>query len=142
MTTLPARALEVKLPTLRRGTLLREVEMLARTHTEDCIAVLHEIATNRANPAVARVSAAEALLDRGWGRSPQTVRVESPVDALTDDQLERAIVERIRQIAADEGRTVEGRVVPDTPSPSAPADPRTRDLPALPSAIDLGPTDA
>jgi hypothetical protein len=43
---------------------------LARGHTALCIKVLAGIAQNGQNEA-ARVSAAAALLDRGWGRPPQ-----------------------------------------------------------------------
>lgn len=49
---------------------VRQVEELARAHTEEAIATLAEImATNSKRVSAAtRVSAARALLDYGWGR--------------------------------------------------------------------------
>ncbi len=47
-------------------------------------------------PASARVTAAQALLDRGWGRAPQTLNVGSPsedIKNLTDEELDARIAE-------------------------------------------------
>ena len=44
---------------------------LARGHTELCIKTLAGIVSQEASPAAARVSAASALLDRGWGKAIQ-----------------------------------------------------------------------
>ena len=50
---------------------------LARTHSEDAIAVLVSIANDpKVNPS-ARISAANSLLDRGHGRPPQAVAVKT-----------------------------------------------------------------
>jgi hypothetical protein len=48
---------------------------LARGHTELCIKVLAGIAQNGDSES-ARVAAAAALLDRGWGRPPQEPAAE------------------------------------------------------------------
>ncbi len=50
-------------------------EMLAkaRAHTDLAVATLVEVARNKRAPAVARVTAAVALLDRGWGKPKQEV---------------------------------------------------------------------
>jgi hypothetical protein len=45
---------------------------LARGHTALCIKVLAGIVSQEASPPGARVSAAGILLDRGWGKAPQT----------------------------------------------------------------------
>jgi hypothetical protein len=45
---------------------------LARGHTQLCIKVLAGIVGQEAMPPAARVSAAGILLDRGWGRAPQS----------------------------------------------------------------------
>jgi len=47
-----------------------EIRSLARSHTKMAIKILAGIAKDGTNDA-ARVSAAVALLDRGWGRPPQ-----------------------------------------------------------------------
>jgi len=50
-----------------------ELKALAREHTADAIKTLVEIMRSSRTPAVARVSAANALLDRGWGKATQPV---------------------------------------------------------------------
>jgi hypothetical protein len=47
-----------------------EIRSLARSHTEMCVRTLAGIAANSKSDQ-ARVAAAQALLDRGWGRPPQ-----------------------------------------------------------------------
>ena len=46
---------------------------LARSHTELAIETLAEIAANQKAPPAARVSASEALLNRGWGKPAQSL---------------------------------------------------------------------
>ena len=57
---------------LPRKRLPADLRSLARGHTELCIKVLAGIVSQEAVPPAARVSAAGILLDRGWGRAPQT----------------------------------------------------------------------
>lgn len=56
-----------------RPKVVGEVRDLARAHTTAAINTLVSIATNRRAPAAARVSAASALLDRGYGRPEQAL---------------------------------------------------------------------
>lgn len=53
---------------------LTRVKSLARCHTENAINVLQSIMMQEECPPAARVSAAQVLLDRGWGKpaQPQT----------------------------------------------------------------------
>jgi hypothetical protein len=51
-----------------RPKALREVVELARRTTPIAIATLKRIASDKDAPAAAQVSAAVALLDRGWGK--------------------------------------------------------------------------
>ena len=73
----------------------RDLMDMAKDHGETALAVLVEIATNKQASEGARVSAANALLDRGYGKPTQTVDNKSsdgsmtPVVSLTDDQLSR-----------------------------------------------------
>jgi hypothetical protein len=53
-----------------------DLRSLARGHTKLCIKVLAGIVSQEAVPPAARVSAAQALLDRGWGRAPQLLSGE------------------------------------------------------------------
>jgi len=48
-----------------------DIRSLARSHTETAIKVLAGIMREPDAPAAARVSAAQVLLDRGWGKAPQ-----------------------------------------------------------------------
>jgi hypothetical protein len=50
-----------------------EIRSLARSHTEAAINTLVEINGDRSAAHSARVSAAQALLDRGWGKPSQPV---------------------------------------------------------------------
>ena len=47
---------------------MKDVAEAARAHTGAAIEALAGICRDAAQPAAARVSAANALLDRGWGR--------------------------------------------------------------------------
>ena len=69
---------------------------LARLHGEDAINTLAEIMQNPNQTARARVAAADAILDRGWGRpqamelyQPENERPSTPWDlsSLTNDEL-------------------------------------------------------
>lgn len=53
------------------------VRDLARAHTEDAIRTLVEIRGDLGAPPAARVAAAQALLDRAWGKPSQAVDVTS-----------------------------------------------------------------
>ena len=46
------------------------ITTLARQHTAQAIAVLREIVDDAKAPPAARATAAQALLDRGWGKAP------------------------------------------------------------------------
>jgi hypothetical protein len=59
-----------------RPAIIGELQKLARTHTTTALATLVEIMSNTASPPNARVAAAVALLDRGYGRPSTAVFVE------------------------------------------------------------------
>jgi hypothetical protein len=54
-----------------RPKVVAEVQELARQHTTDAVETLVSIMTNPNSAPAARVSAANALLDRGYGKPPQ-----------------------------------------------------------------------
>jgi len=54
---------------------LARVKELARQHTEEAIATLAAMMRDTREPAAARVRAAEALLDRAWGRPEVTAHL-------------------------------------------------------------------
>ena len=61
-----------------RPAALAEVKALAREQTEANIAALVAVRDNPDSPAAARVSAANSLLDRGWGRPTQALEHSGP----------------------------------------------------------------
>src|SRR5271163_5248183 len=79
---------------------VRPVVEAAREHTELAIATLAKITDDASASAAARVSAAVALLNRGWGTSSPTERVADDIEILTDDQLGRAISGWIAAVVA------------------------------------------
>ena len=66
-----------------------DIRSLARAHTETALRTLASIVTQKQAPASARVAAATALLDRGWGKPLQTeLRVNAgSLSELTDAEI-------------------------------------------------------
>jgi hypothetical protein len=69
-----------------------EIRSLARSHTRTALNVLVGVMRSKGATAAARVSAANAILDRGWGKATQTV--ENSGDGVLNliDRIERVIV--------------------------------------------------
>jgi hypothetical protein len=66
---------------------IADVRDLARKHTAVAVETLAEIMNDIDAPKSARVQAATSILDRGWGKAPQTIEMEpTPYDSLTLDQ--------------------------------------------------------
>ena len=53
---------------------ITEIRSVARSHTRTAINVLVGIMRSKDAPAAARVSAANAILDRGWGKAVQSLQ--------------------------------------------------------------------
>lgn len=74
-----------------RAPTLADIRDLARSRTESAINVLSAIMLRDTSNAFARVAAANALLDRGWGRPVQPLATDhGPLELLT--RIERVIV--------------------------------------------------
>ncbi|KJC34149.1 hypothetical protein UB31_38725 [Bradyrhizobium sp. LTSP849] len=82
-----------------RAPTLVAVQDLARSRTESAINVLSAIMLRETANAFARVAAANAILDRGWGR---------PVQPLATDHGPMELLHRIERVI----------VHPDNPSPA------------------------
>ena len=52
------------------------VGALARDYTEETIETLAKIMRDKNTPAMSRVAAAKVILDRGWGKSSETHRID------------------------------------------------------------------
>ena len=69
-----------------------QIRALARRHTQAAIKVLAAIMNQSDGPATARVSAAQALLDRGWGKAAQPIAGEEG-GPIVLARIERVIVD-------------------------------------------------
>jgi hypothetical protein len=69
---------------------LTEIRSLARSHTRTAINVLAGIMRSKDATAAARVSAANAILDRGWGKATQ------PLESGDDGALE--LIQRVERV--------------------------------------------
>jgi hypothetical protein len=69
---------------------LSQIRSLARSHTRSAINVLAGIMRSKDATPAARVSAANAILDRGWGKASQ------PIETGEDGALE--LVHRIERV--------------------------------------------
>lgn len=77
---------------------LHSLTELARQRTAQAVALLAEIMADAEASAAARVSAACAILDRGWGRPTQPIAdAREDVSAMSDDELASEI-NRLEQL--------------------------------------------
>jgi hypothetical protein len=78
-----------------------QIKALARKHSKAAIKTLAAIMNQDDGPATARVSAAQALLDRGWGKAAQFLAGE--VDELPlFSRIERVIVDPIQNSSGED----------------------------------------
>jgi hypothetical protein len=85
-----------------RPAIISELQKLARSHTPTALATLVEIMSNTASPPNARVAAAVALLDRGYGRPSTAVFVEMTAQTSSADReaLLTTVVTSMDEMAA------------------------------------------
>ncbi len=103
-----------------RPAAVREVAEAARHHTKTAIDVLAAIAADSRAPANARVSAAATLLDRAWGRAPQSLEVSRGPDHGGDlSQLSDHDLISLAVAAGVKGRLVGGTDDDDWGAPLA-----------------------
>lgn len=83
-----------------------DIRSLARSHTEAAISTLAGVMRQKNATAAARVSAAIALLDRGWGKPVQAIevdRMDRPVEELTDEEITFFLRQCQKEKAASSG---------------------------------------
>ena len=68
-----------------------DIRSLARSHTTKALNVLKGIMSERGAPHSSRVAAAVALLDRGWGKPPQSIdaNIEGTVTIMVETGIRR-----------------------------------------------------
>jgi len=70
---------------------LTEIRSLARSHTRSALNILVQVMRNKDATPAARVSAANAILDRGWGKAIQAIENgDHPLELI--HRIERVIV--------------------------------------------------
>jgi hypothetical protein len=81
-----------------------EIRSLARGHTEAAINTLVGVMNSGEAPPAARVSAATAILDRGWGKPTQPISGDDDAPALNIiNRIERVVVDAPKQAEASNG---------------------------------------
>ena len=69
-----------------------EIKSLARSHSRTAIAVLVGVMRQKEAPPAARVAAAQAILDRGWGKAAQMIAGDQDAPIQHIHRIERVIV--------------------------------------------------
>ncbi|ULL01743.1 hypothetical protein [Bradyrhizobium sp. I71] len=95
-----------------RARTLTEIRSLARSHTRTAIRVLVGVMRSEDATPAARVSAANAILDRGWGKAAQPV--ENGQDGMLEliHRIERIIVHPASSNSGDAVTTLETAEIP------------------------------
>ena len=75
-----------------RPKVLADVRGLARTYTADAVAALVRIVRDPKAPQAAQVAAAQAILDRGWGKAVQPSELLGPDGKPVDPRMQIAFV--------------------------------------------------
>lgn len=73
-----------------RPKVVGEVQTLARQSTAEAVETLRDIMRDKKAPPAARVTAANSILDRGYGRPSQTINSggrDTPLEQLSDAEL-------------------------------------------------------
>jgi len=81
------------------------VTYLARQHTQAAMAVLREIVDDTKAPPAARATAAQALLDRGWGKAP--IQIDLNVRQKFDDFLREVGLEARAEVELIDAEVVD-----------------------------------
>ena len=71
---------------------LTEIRSLARSHTRTALNVLVGVMRSNDATAAARIAAANAILDRGWGKPPQAIQNGDDGALELIHRIERVIV--------------------------------------------------
>lgn len=84
------------------------IRELARDQSDTAITTLAEICGDTSAPQAARVAAAQALLDRGWGKPTQHIEADvNFLDKLDLDE-QRSLLSALAALSGDETAATEG----------------------------------
>lgn len=91
-----------------RPKIIAEVKELAREYTDAAVKALADIVQNKKAAPAARVAAAQALLDRGYGKPTQYVEAKvGPLDGLSVED-KRSLLEAVQALTAGADGAGEG----------------------------------
>jgi uncharacterized protein DUF5681 len=110
-----------------RPKVVAEVRDLARHHTSAAIGVLTAIMNDPKVAAAARVTAATAILDRGWGKPQQPI--DADINVVPPEVQERRDRAKARVYAMLE-RMAAGELIEQQPAKAGLTEPRVRPAPA------------
>ena len=87
-----------------------EIASMARSHTATCIKVLAGIVMRPDASDQSKIAAAEALLNRGWGRPAQSIEIEDTTPKLEGPDRVLELGRRITYLLTLAGASVETEV--------------------------------
>lgn len=99
----------------RKKPPVREAKRLAQQATPMAIRALIDVATQTTDPS-AKVKAAQALLDRGWGKPTETLSIQD--GDLTPDQLRELPTESLKIMLLRQLKQNATDITPDAPPSS------------------------
>jgi hypothetical protein len=102
--------------TVEAHKIIADVKAAARELTPKALGTLEEIMEDKKAPPAARVTAATAILDRGWGRAAQTIEAKETNGTTSFLTLVMASFSPEVEARARERMLLEGHTVPESPS--------------------------
>jgi hypothetical protein len=91
----------IKAAKLEAKSAIVDVRAAAKENTADAIKTLKTVMNNDHAPSAARVGAAIAILDRGWGKPAQAVEANvSVLDRMSDDE-QLALLAALKALKCD-----------------------------------------
>ena len=81
----------------QKGTLNKvtaDIRVMAQTYGPEAVDILAEIMRDESKPDAARIAAAKELLDRGFGKSPQSLDLSSSDGTLTPAVIQLMAVDK------------------------------------------------
>jgi hypothetical protein len=102
--------------TVEAHKIIADVKAAARELTPQALGTLQEVMEDKRAPPAARVTAATAILDRGWGRAAQTIEAEVTNGTMSFLTLVMASFSPEVAARARERMLLEGHAIPEPPS--------------------------
>jgi len=102
--------------TVEAHKIIADLKAAARELTPQALGTLQEIMEDKRAPPAARVSAAAAILDRGWGKPKQTIEAEATNGTVSFLALVQASFSPEVEAQGRARMVLEGHAIPDPTS--------------------------